>query len=107
VPIKSRWDLGPFYMPELDRIQLRSANAFTKQHRPYATWRHEVIHSTGHNSRLKANLFPAPWGFPTATPARSWVAELALVLLGDRWRSAGAWKACPLNMGHWIENCSS
>jgi len=44
------------YLPQLDRIQLPERQAFHSAAGFYATWAHEVVHSTGHASRLKRDL---------------------------------------------------
>ncbi len=49
-----------FYVPETDRIQLPERQAFLTAPGFYATWAHEVIHSTGHASRLKRDLSGRP-----------------------------------------------
>lgn len=69
------------YLPQLDRIQLPERAAFRSAAGFYATWAHEVIHSTGHRSRLKRDLSGR---FGSQAYAREeLVAELGSVLLGD------------------------
>ncbi|TWB88997.1 MULTISPECIES: ArdC family protein [unclassified Synechococcus] len=100
VPISRAGDRA-FYMPELDRIQLPERHAFTSSTGHYATWAHEVIHSTGHNSRLKRNLSGAMGSHSYAR--EELVAELGAVLLGDRLEIGAALEGHAAYMGHWIE----
>jgi len=44
------------YLPVPDRIQIPDRTAFHSAAALYATWAHEVIHSTGHSSRLARDL---------------------------------------------------
>jgi antirestriction protein ArdC len=70
------------YYPGADRIQLPKASAFVSPGEHYATWAHEAIHSTGHESRLKR---PLGGGFGSPSYAREeLVAELGSVLVGQR-----------------------
>ena len=85
------------YLPAIDRIQLPERASFHSPAAFCATWAHEQIHSTGHESRLKRDLGGA---FGKARYAREeLVAELGAVLLGDRleigWRSAARSRAMP------------
>jgi antirestriction protein ArdC len=71
-----------FYSPGADRIQLPEREAFHSLAALYATWAHECIHSTGHESRLKRDLSGA---FGSRGYAREeLVAELGSVLIGQR-----------------------
>lgn len=70
------------YLPGCDRIVLPVRAAFHSVAAYYATWAHEVIHSTGHASRLARDLSAGP---SSASYAREeLIAELGSVLLGDR-----------------------
>lgn len=58
------------YLPGIDLIQLHDRSSFHSPAAFCATWAHEQIHSTGHESRLKRDL-----GEPSgkgAMPMRSW-----------------------------------
>jgi antirestriction protein ArdC len=71
-----------FYAPAVDRIQLPPREAFHGAAALYATWAHECIHSTGHESRLKRDLSGV---FGSKSYAREeLVAELGSVLIGQR-----------------------
>ncbi len=71
-----------FYVPATDQIQLPGRQSFHGAAALYATWGHEAIHSTGHESRLKRDL---SGGFGSRPYAREeLVAELGSVLLGQR-----------------------
>jgi len=75
------------YVPQVDRIQLPDRSAFHSASALYATWAHEVIHSTGHPTRLKRDLSGAMAGSAASRRAyarEELVAELGAVLLGDR-----------------------
>jgi antirestriction protein ArdC len=71
-----------FYLPELDRIQLPDRAAFSGAESFYATWAHEAIHSTGHESRLERDL-GGRMGCPRYA-REELIAELGSVLLGQR-----------------------
>ncbi len=71
-----------FYQPELDRIQLPDRVAFSGAEAFYATWAHEAIHSTGHESRLQRDL-GGRMGCPRYA-REELIAELGSVLLGQR-----------------------
>ena len=65
-----------------DRIRLPLRESFHGAAALYATWGHEAIHSTGHESRLKRDQSGA---FGSSSYAREeLVAELGSVLLGQR-----------------------
>ncbi|MEB3276543.1 MAG: zincin-like metallopeptidase domain-containing protein [Cyanobacteriota bacterium] len=70
------------YLPGPDRILLPLRCAFHTPAAFYATWAHEVIHSTGHGSRLARDLSGGPNSPGYAR--EELVAELGSVLLGDR-----------------------
>jgi antirestriction protein ArdC len=70
------------YSPSRDAIQLPGRESFHGAAALYATWGHEAVHSTGHESRLKRDL---AGGFGSSSYAREeLVAELGSVLLGQR-----------------------
>ncbi|WP_233132785.1 zincin-like metallopeptidase domain-containing protein [Synechococcus sp. MW101C3] len=70
------------HLLQIDRIQLPEHAAFHSAAGFYATWAHEVIHSTGHASCLQRDLRGR---FGSRAYAREeLVAELGSVLLGDR-----------------------
>ncbi|WP_411868856.1 ArdC family protein [Vulcanococcus limneticus] len=71
-----------FYLPELDRIQLPDRVAFSGADAFYATWAHEAIHSTGHESRLQRDL-GGRMGCPRYA-REELIAELGSVLMGQR-----------------------
>ena len=70
------------YNPQADRIMLPERCAFHSAAAFYATWAHEVIHSTGHATRLNRDLAGC-FGSPSYA-REELVAELGSVLLGDR-----------------------
>jgi len=74
-----------FYSPTADRIQLPPREDFTSQSGLYATWAHEVIHSTGHESRLKRDGIVNFSGFGSDSYAKEeLIAELGAFLLCTR-----------------------
>ena len=66
-----------------------------------ATWAHEQIHSTGHDSRFKRDLGGA-FGKPRYV-REELVAELGAVLLGDRLEIGSEIESHAAYLGHWIE----
>ena len=94
------------YLPVPDRIQLPDRSAFHSASALYATWAHEVIHSTGHNSRLARDLSGGmgEGGDGGRAYAREeLVAELGAVLLGDRLEIGSAMANHAAYLGHWVE----
>jgi len=94
------------YLPVPDRIQLPDRSAFHSAKALYATWAHEVIHSTGHSSRLARDLSGGmgEGGDGGKAYAREeLVAELGAVLLGDRLEFGSAMANHAAYLGHWVE----
>lgn len=81
--VKVNWMGGKaFYSPSADMIQLPARKDFLSASGLYATWAHEVIHSTGHKSRLDRDL---SGGFGTESYAEEeLIAELGAFLLCSR-----------------------
>jgi antirestriction protein ArdC len=89
------------YLPQIDRIQLPERAAFHSAAGFYATWAHEIIHSTGHASRLQRDLSGR---FGSRAYAREeLVAELGSVLLGDQLEIGSALQNHAAYLGHWVE----
>ncbi|MCP9915267.1 ArdC family protein [Cyanobium sp. ATX 6F1] len=89
------------YLPAIDRIQLPDRASFHSPAAFCATWAHEAVHSTGHESRLKRDLGGV---FGKARYAREeLVAELGAVLLGDRLEIGSEIESHAAYLGHWIE----
>jgi antirestriction protein ArdC len=94
------------YLPGPDRIQLPDRPAFDSAGALYATWAHELIHSTGHSSRLARDLSGGmgEGGDGGRAYAREeLVAELGAVLLGDRLEIGSAMANHAAYLGHWVE----
>jgi len=94
------------YLPVPDRIQLPDRTVFHSAGALYATWAHEVIHSTGHSSRLARDLSGGmgEGGDGGRAYAREeLVAELGAVLLGDRLEIGSAMANHAAYLGHWVE----
>jgi antirestriction protein ArdC len=100
VPVSHGGDRA-FYMPEPDRIQLPDRASFHSSSALYATWAHEAIHSTGHESRLKRDL-SGRMGCPRYA-REELVAELGAVLLGQRLEIGCEIESHAAYLGHWIE----
>ena len=83
------------------RIQLPDRASFQSPAAFCATWAHEQIHSTGHESRLKRDLGGA-FGKPRYA-REELVAELGAVLLGDRLEIGSEIESHAAYLGHWIE----
>ena len=72
----------------------------------YATWAHEAIHSSGHNSRLARDLsggMGADGDGGRAYAREELVAELGAVLLGHRLEIGTAMANHAAYLGHWLE----
>jgi len=94
------------YLPVPDRIQLPDRTAFHSAAALYATWAHEVIHSTGHSSRLARDLsggMGEAGDGGRAYAREELVAELGAVLLGDRLEIGSAMANHAAYLGHWVE----
>ncbi len=88
------------YLPAIDRIQLPDRASFHSPAAFCATWAHEQIHSTGHESRLKRDLDGA-FGKERYT-REELVAELGAVLLGNRLEIGSEIESHAAYLGHWI-----
>ncbi len=89
------------YLPAIDWIQLPDRASFHSAAAFCATWAHEQIHSTGHESRLKRDLGGA-FGKPRYA-REELVAELGALLLGDRLEIGSEIESHAAYLGHWIE----
>jgi antirestriction protein ArdC len=89
------------YLPAIDRIQLPDRSSFHSPAAFCATWAHEQIHSTGHESRLKRDLGGRFGGQRYAR--EELVAELGAVLLGDRLEIGSEIESHAAYLGHWVE----
>jgi len=89
------------YLPGIDRIQLPDRASFHSPAAFCATWAHEQIHSTGHETRLKRDLGGA-FGKPRYA-REELVAELGAVLLGDRLEIGSEIESHAAYLGHWVE----
>ncbi|MCT0199589.1 DUF1738 domain-containing protein [Synechococcus sp. CS-1325] len=89
------------YLPAIDRIQLPDRARFHSPAAFCATWAHEQIHSTGHESRLKRDL-GGVFGKPRYA-REELVAELGAVLLGDRLEIGSEIESHAAYLAHWIE----
>ena len=95
----------PCYLPGPDRILLPQREDFHSASAYYATWAHEVIHSTGHSSRLARDLsggMGAAGDRGRAYAREELVAELGAVLLGDRLEIGSAMANHAAYLNGWI-----
>lgn len=70
------------YSPAKDRITLPPKNLFEKPEEYYCTLFHELVHSTGHETRLKRHEIQKPSSFGTSAYAREeLVAEMGAAFL--------------------------
>lgn len=105
VPVNFAGDRA-WYLPVPDRIQLPDRSAFHSAGALYATWAHEVIHSTGHSSRLARDLsggMGEAGDGGRAYAREELVAELGAVLLGDRLEIGSAMANHAAYLGHWVQ----
>jgi antirestriction protein ArdC len=102
------WEVQPrfggsraFYMPSTDAICLPSPERFETAAAFSATWAHEAIHSTGHQSRLMRDLSGR---MGSASYAREeLVAELGAFLLCRRLEVDSCAENHAAYIGHWVE----
>ena len=99
VPVSHGGDRA-FYLPALDRIQLPERLSFHSPASLYATWAHEAVHSTGHESRLKRDL-SGRFGSPRYA-REELVAELGALLLGQRLEIGCELQNHAAYLEHWI-----
>ena len=90
----------PCYLPGADRIVLPVRCRFHSAAAYYATWAHEMVHSTGHASRLARDFSGAPGS--AAYAREELVAELGSVLLGDRLEIGSDLTNHASYLGSWI-----
>ena len=89
------------YQPSADRIELPPSERFESAAARLATWAHEAIHSTGHDSRLGRDLSGA-FG-STAYAREELVAELGAVLLGERLAIGSDTRNHAAYLQHWCD----
>lgn len=90
-----------FYVPGADRIQMPSREQFTSAAGLYATWAHEMAHSTGHGSRLKRDMSGT---MGTAAYAREeLVAELGAYLVCNRLEISSSAENHAAYLGSWAK----
>jgi antirestriction protein ArdC len=88
------------YIPSTDQIRLPQRTAFHSCGAYYATWAHEIVHSTGHTSRLDRDL-SGNYG-SDAYAREELVAELGAVMLGDRLEIGSAVDNHAAYCQHWV-----
>lgn len=99
VPVQHGGDRA-CYLPSTDQIRLPLRAAFHSSGAYYATWAHEVVHSTGHSSRLARDL-SGNYG-SDAYAREELVAELGAVLLGDQLEVGSAFQNHAAYCQHWV-----
>lgn len=102
------WEVRPsfggskaFYQPSTDSICLPAPDRFETAAAFIATWCHECIHSTGHQSRLKRDLTGR---MGSASYAREeLVAELGAFLQCRRLQVSSCTESHAAYLSHWVE----
>jgi len=89
------------YSPALDLISLPAPRAFDTREHFAATWAHEAIHSTGHNSRLHRNMGGA-MGSPSYA-REELIAELGSAILCRRLQIGSELEDHASYRGHWVQ----
>lgn len=93
-----------FYSPTADAITLPPRDAFQSSAGLYATWAHEAIHSTGHESRLKRDGIVNFGGFGSDSYAKEeLIAELGAFLLCSRLEISSRADNHASYLSHWIK----
>jgi antirestriction protein ArdC len=90
-----------FYSPSRDRIGMPLHEAFDSREAFAATWAHEMIHSTGHDSRLKRDLDGGPSSRSYAR--EELVAELGAVIVCRRLAIGSEFANHAAYLNHWAE----
>lgn len=106
--VLKEWEVQPsfggsraFYQPSTDSICLPAPERFETTAAFVATWSHEVIHSTGHKTRLSRDLSGR---MGSASYAREeLVAELGAFLLCRKLEVASCSENHAAYLGHWVE----
>jgi antirestriction protein ArdC len=101
-PVDTRWGGAlACYDPNLDRISMPAAEAFTTREAMAATWAHEQSHSTGHKSRLDRAMGKS---FGNESYAREeLVAELSAVLICYRLQIGCQLENHAAYLQHWAQ----
>lgn len=101
-PVEIRHGLvNPCYVPAIDVIRMPELNRFDSAEEYYATKIHEMIHSTGHSSRLNRDQKGA---FGSHSYAKEeLVAELGAVLLCNRLEIGTQFQSHAAYLKSWIE----
>lgn len=93
-----------FYSPTTDAITLPQRDSFRSASGLYATWAHEAVHSTGHESRLKRDGIVNFGGFGSPSYAREeLIAELGAFLLCTRLQISSRVDNHASYLDHWIK----
>ncbi len=102
--VKASWSGNrAFYVPGADRIQLPGRDQFKSTGGLYGTWAHEVIHSTGHKSRLSRDGITGNHSFGSTEYAKEeLIAELGAYLLGQQLQIGSATENHASYLKHWI-----
>ena len=101
-PVETNWrGEQAFYQPGSDQITMPLRQLFHSSQALYATWAHETVHSTGHESRLKRSMAHK---FGSRGYAREeLVAELGAFLICNRLEISSASENHAAYLEHWIE----
>jgi antirestriction protein ArdC len=101
-PVETTWAGDrACYSSSADRIQMPCRQQFSSAEGLYATWAHEQVHSTGHNSRLGRKLGNA---FGSTDYAREeLVAELGAFLICNRLEISSSTENHAAYLGSWAK----
>lgn len=84
-PVIRHGQSGAFYSPNLDYIGMPNREAFESAEGYYATLFHEMVHSTGHKSRLNRDGIEAFAGFGSESYSKEeLIAEMGAAFLCDK-----------------------
>ena len=103
-PVETVWKGDrAFYQPSIDQITMPERQLFKSAEALYATWAHETVHSTGHESRLKRTAGMASRFGSQAYAREELVAELGAFLVCNRLQISSCSENHAAYLKHWIE----
>ena len=103
-PVETVWKGDKaFYQPSIDQITMPERHLFQNAEAMYATWAHETVHSTGHESRLKRSAGMASRYGSQAYAKEELVAELGAFLVCNRLQISSCSENHAAYLQHWIE----
>jgi len=91
-----------FYMPATDKITLPERKQFKSAAYYAETMFHELVHSTGHDSRLNRFTKAAPFGCETYAKEEL-VAQIGAAMLATRYNVKVDWDNTPAYLASWLK----